>query len=150
MWVGFMVCLLGHIIPAPTGAEGPFGAARNGVQRARHHLLARAALALDQHRGARVGHLVEEFSHMARGRAGPDEVILRLIELVGEPVALALQRPLLEGLRERGLELLSLEGLVQVVAPLHVGVKDPLAVVRRDASPHISPGRVARRCRFVL
>jgi hypothetical protein len=76
---------------------------------------ARAALALDQHRDVRVRHLVEQVPHAAHGRAGPDCGIPRLVEPTGEPVALAEQRPLLEDLLECGLELLRLEGLVQVV-----------------------------------
>jgi hypothetical protein len=55
-----------------------------------HALLARPALALDQHRGRRVGHLLHQHHHPAERRAGPDH--RPLAEQVVQPL---LQRPVL-------------------------------------------------------
>ncbi len=85
--------------------NGPFAAARSIVDGARHQLLAGAALALHEHGGRAVRHLLHQRHQPAEGGAGPDHVALPQ-----QVVEALLQRPVL------GDEIAALEGL-----PHHLG-----------------------------
>jgi len=103
------------------------------VHRARHQLLADAALAPDQHRRVGLGHPRDQVQQLADLGRAADEALARL-----EPLHLALQRAvaalqvlLLHRLLEHRLELVELARLgEEVVAPCFIA-RTPSSTVRR-------------------
>ena len=108
---------------AVDGHERPAPPRRALVDGARHALLARAALALDEHGGRAVGHLVDQRHHPAEGGAGADDRALpeQVVEALLQRLVLLDQVAALQRLVDQLEQLLAAEGLGEEVvgAVLH-------------------------------
>jgi hypothetical protein len=108
---------------AVDGHEGLVAAVPAGVDGPGHDLLAGAALPGDQHRGARLRHLLDELSNLADGRRVAQHLPLGGAHAspVAEHPVLGEQGPVLQRLLHHQPELVHLEGLQDVVvgAELH-------------------------------
>ena len=105
------------------GHEGPLCARGEGVERVRDELLARAARALDQHRGLRGRGLADEAEDLLH-RVGRARDVLKAVldvEFAAERHDLLLQRTRLQGLRDAQVELVEVDRLREEVvrAVLH-------------------------------
>src|SRR3989441_241461 len=109
---------------AVDGDEGPVAPRRALVDRARHQLLTRPALALDENRRRAVGGLLDERQHPPPGRAGADHLTLG-----AEVLQLLLERPVLLD------QIAPLEGLVdeldELLPPERLGEEVVGAVLHR-------------------
>ena len=81
------------------------------VQRARHQLLARAALAGDQHRGVGLGDAVDQVVDLSHRRAVADDLARQCaaIDFLAQALDLRAQRAVLHGAFEREFQLFELE-----------------------------------------
>ena len=113
------------------------------MDRARNQLLARAALALDEHGRRTVGDLLDERHHAAEGRARPDDHALpeEVVEALLEGTVLLDQLAALERLADEAEHLRALEGLgEEVVGALLHRLHGLLDRAERGQEDHVHVG----------